>query len=210
MRNIRFGMANMHEHGSAYYDFLRLRKLLFVDTLGWEIPHDDVVEMDQYDNPTAFYSVVLGDDDAVIGGARTMPVTARWGEHGCMLSDAIAGKLRGIPSDIVQEPFDEAHAWECTRLVISDNVSTHDARTRCLSLIVDGLIEIATERGATELVSLSPPPLQRALQRLGHSVTRLGRPYRNAGDGRTYSVLRMEARVARRDGEGQRNYRAAS
>jgi N-acyl-L-homoserine lactone synthetase len=57
MENITFSLATLHRHGSAFYDFLALRKRFFVDTLGWDIPHDDTVEMDQYDNPLAHYSL---------------------------------------------------------------------------------------------------------------------------------------------------------
>ena len=51
MENVTFNLAQLHTHGAAFYDFLRLRKRFFVDQLGWQIPHDDDVEMDQYDNP---------------------------------------------------------------------------------------------------------------------------------------------------------------
>jgi len=53
MENITFDMSTMHMFGSAYFDYLALRKRFFVDTLGWHIPHNDKVAMDQYDNPTA-------------------------------------------------------------------------------------------------------------------------------------------------------------
>jgi N-acyl-L-homoserine lactone synthetase len=39
----------------SIYDFLHLRNLFFVDTLGWHIPHDEEVEMDQNGNPKAWY-----------------------------------------------------------------------------------------------------------------------------------------------------------
>ena len=59
MEQITFNLAQLHLHGTAFFDFLALRKRFFVDELGWDIPHDDSVEMDQYDNPQAYYSVVL-------------------------------------------------------------------------------------------------------------------------------------------------------
>ena len=94
MHNVTFDMSTMHLHGASYYDFLRLRKTFFVDTLEWDIPHNDDVEMDQYDNPLARYSVVIRHGH-VIGGARVMPVHAKWGDHGCMLQDAIHGRIPG-------------------------------------------------------------------------------------------------------------------
>jgi acyl homoserine lactone synthase len=69
MENITFNLSQLHIHGTAFYDFLGLRKRFCVDKLGWDIPHDDDVEMDQCDNPKAYYSLVLR-DGVVIGGAR--------------------------------------------------------------------------------------------------------------------------------------------
>ncbi len=192
MHNVTFDMSTMHLHGAAYYDFLRLRKRFFVDTLEWEIPHNDDVEMDQYDNPEARYSVVIRHGH-VIGGARTMPADAKWGDHTCMLQDAILGRLDGIPTEILHHEIASPGVWECTRLVISNSVQSHKERSRCLALIVDGLVNVARAGGATDMVSISPLPLMRALRRLGHPAHRIGDPYTNSGDGRTYAVLKMPA-----------------
>ena len=97
MENCIFSMADQHQYGSAFYDFLKLRKEFFVDGLGWDIPHNDHVEMDQYDNPEAHYSVVLR-DGKVVGGARAMSTSTHWGEHTYMLGDARKGKLCDIPA----------------------------------------------------------------------------------------------------------------
>ena len=160
MENITFDMSTMHMFGSAYFDYLALRKRFFVDTLGWHIPHNDKVEMDQYDNPTAHYSLVLRDGQ-VVGGARTMATTATWGQHTYMLRDAFAGKLVDIPAEVMPADVANAQMWECTRLVISDDVDTQIDRSECLSLIVGGLIDVAARNGATRLMSLSPISLMR-------------------------------------------------
>lgn len=191
MENVTFSLSTLHRHGSAFYDYLGLRKRFFVDQLGWNIPHDDDVEMDQYDNPRAHYSVVIRDGE-VIGGARAMSTTATWGGHTYMLRDAVAGKLVDIPADIMAVQVASNAVWECTRLVISDNLRTHAERSTCLSLIVGGLIGVAAENGADRLMSLSPLALMRALRQLGYAADRVGEPYRN-DDGRQYAVLSMPA-----------------
>lgn len=191
MENITFNMKSLHLYGTAFYDFLRLRKRFFVDQLGWDIPHDDDVEMDQYDNPLAWYSLVLQDGE-VIGGARAMATTAAWGSHTYMLRDAVQGKLVDIPPEIMGDEVATPRVWECTRLVVSDSVKSHAGRSLCLSLIVDGLIEVAAAQGATRLMSLSPLSLMRALRQLGYAAERVGEPYRN-DDGRQYAVLAMPA-----------------
>lgn len=190
MDNITFNLANLHLHGPAFYDFLRLRKRFFVDTLGWDIPHDDEVEMDQYDNPKAWYSLVLRDGE-VIGGARAMATTTTWGAHSYMLRDAVQGKLDDIPASIMGQDVAQPDVWECTRLVMSDDVNTHVARQTCLKLIVQGLVDVAADAGATRLMSLSPLALMRALRQLGFGAERIGEPYLNEGDGRRYAVLAM-------------------
>jgi acyl homoserine lactone synthase len=109
-----------------------------------------------------------------------------------MLRDAVAGKLVDIPADIMAVEVASNAVWECTRLVISDNLRTHAERSTCLSLIVGGLIGVAAENGADRLMSLSPLALMRALRQLGYAADRVGEPYRN-DDGRQYAVLSMPA-----------------
>ena len=123
MENIRFDFSNFHRHGTAFYDFLALRKQVFVDDLGWDIPHDENVEMDQYDTPIAQYSLVLK-DGKVVGGARGMATTAIWGEHTYMLRDAYSGKLPHIPAHVMSVEIATPNVWECTRLVMSDSLTT--------------------------------------------------------------------------------------
>ena len=190
MDNITFSLSELHQHGTAFFDFLALRKHFFVDTLGWDIPHNDTVEMDQYDNPLAYYSLVLR-EGKVIGGARAMPTTSSWGEYTYMLKDAIDGKLADIPDQVLDSGVATPRVWECTRLVISDDVIGHADRSECLSLIVGGLAKTASENGASEMISLSPVTLMRALRQLGFAASRIGEPYSNPGDGRKYAVLSM-------------------
>lgn len=193
---VTFNMKSLHTHGPAFYDFLRLRKRFFVDQLGWDIPHDDDVEMDQYDNPLAWYSLVLRDGE-VVGGARAMATTAAWGSHTYMLRDAVQGKLIDIPAEIMGNEVANAKIWECTRLVISDDVRNAADRSQCLGMIVQGLIDVASAQGASQLMSLSPLSLRRALRQLGFAAERVGEPYRN-DDGRQYAVLAMPTtRIAR-------------
>ncbi len=190
MENICFNLAQLHLHGTAFYDFLRLRKLFFVDQLGWDIPHDDEVEMDQYDNPTAYYSLILREGQ-VIGGSRVMATTAQWGSHTYMLRDAIAGKLPGIPTNILPKAVAWSNVWEITRVVISDQVTTQADRTKCLSMMLDGATRLAWDQGATELMSLSPMAMERTLRKLGFGAVRIGEAYRNLEDGRRYACLSM-------------------
>lgn len=192
MHNIAFEFLGQHRHGTAFHEYLRLRKTFFVDELGWDIPHNDDVEMDQYDNPCAHYSLVLR-KGKVIGGARSMPTTSTWGKHTYMLRDALHGYLDQIPPEVMPGDIATNEVWEITRLVISDSLATKAERSDCLSLILEGLVGISNRQGGHELISLSPLPLIRVLRQLGFSPSQYGDACLNDTDGRRYAVLRMPA-----------------
>lgn len=188
MRCITFDFLGQHRHGEAFHQFLRLRKRFFVDHLGWDIPHNAEVEMDQYDNPCAHYALVLR-DSRVIAGARVMPTTSAWGHHTYMLRDAFCGRI-AIPSSAVSEEIVTEDVWEITRLVISDEVTAQAERADCLSLLLSGSSELVAMQGGQALISLSPVPMARTLRQLGFPAERIGEPYCET-DGRRYAMLRM-------------------
>ncbi len=190
MHNITFDFLGQHRHGTAFHEYLRLRKICFVDSLGWDIPHNEEVELDQYDNPCAHYSLVL-DRGMVGGGARVMSTTSSWGRHTYMLRDAMRGCIEDIPVDMLPCDIATNEVWECTRLVTSDRVERQSERAECLSMVIGGVADIASRNGGLELVSLTRPPLMRALRQLGYVVSQHGESYLNKADGLRYAVLRM-------------------
>ena len=192
MEKITFNLTELHMHGTAFFEFLALRKQFFVDQLGWDIPHDDDVEMDQYDNPKAYYSLVLK-DGKVVGGMRAIATTAQWGSHTYMLRDAVDGKLIGIPADIIPHAEVTPNVWEATRVVISDQLATQKERSECLGLVLDGVVEQATAQGATEIIALCPPVFARTLRQLGYPAKIIGEPYVNLHDERRYVAMAMPA-----------------
>jgi N-acyl-L-homoserine lactone synthetase len=188
MRYIAFDLLDQHRHGSAFREYLRIRKEFFVDALGWNIPHNAEVEMDQYDNPCAHYVLVL-EEGAVVAGARVMPTTAAWGPHRYMLRDARRGIIQ-IPATAVPEEIVSDRVWECTRLVISGAVTGQADRACCLSQLLHGTAEVVRAQGGDELISLSPAAMERTLRQLGFPAERISEPYREV-DGRLYAMLRM-------------------
>jgi N-acyl-L-homoserine lactone synthetase len=190
MQYVTFGFFGQHRYGAAFHQYLCLRKRYFVDVLGWDIPHDEHVEFDQYDNPCAHYVLVLRDTE-VIGGARMMPTTASWGRFSYMLRDALLGAI-DIPPHVVSEEIVSKETWECTRLVLSADVNTQAERGRCLSLILSGCGDILRQHGGSEVISLSPVPMLRTLRQLGYLAQRVGEPYLET-DGRKYAMIRTPA-----------------
>ncbi len=191
MENITFDLLGQHRHGAAFRDYLALRKRFFVDALHWGIPHDATVEMDQYDNPLAHYSLVIRDGE-VLAGARAIPTTAKWGDHSYMLRDASRGKLSKIPA-LVSGDIQSPKVWECSRLVISETVTSMSERIRVLGLICEGLVEIADTTGGQTLMTLSNLWLLRALSKLGYDAELMCEPYVNDDDGHKYAVMSMSA-----------------
>jgi N-acyl-L-homoserine lactone synthetase len=192
MHNIQFDFSDLHLYGPAFFDYLRLRKRMFVDELKWDIPHNATMEMDQYDTPMAQYSLVMR-DGRIVGGARAMATTSSWGAHTYMLRDAFSGKLPHIPPEIMTVEIASPAVWECTRIVISDELTTSAERAECMEHIIDGIVGITLAQGASEVIGLSSVALMRWLRGLGYPVGRIGQPYRNGEDGRQYAVLHMQA-----------------
>ncbi|MCP3969118.1 MAG: GNAT family N-acetyltransferase [Rhodobacteraceae bacterium] len=190
MHNITFDLSTLHEHGTAFFDYLKLRKRFFVDILKWDIPHNEKYEMDQYDNPTAWYSLVIRDGE-VIGGTRVMPTTSHWGEHTYMLRDARRGNLRSIPQTAMEADIVSPLVWEMTRLVVAPELRTAAERSECLSLMGQGLYDIAAGENVAEYMGISSVALVRVLRQLGFPLERLGEPYYDPADQRRYAVLRM-------------------
>lgn len=187
MHYVTFGFLAQHRHDTAFHQYLRLRKRYFVDVLGWDIPHDDDVELDQYDNPCAYYALVMR-NSTVVGGARMMPTTSSWGRFSYMLRDALRGEIK-IPARAVSEEIVSEDVWECTRFVVSDDLVTQAERVECLSLILWGCTDLLRGHGGSEVVSLSPVPMVRTLRQLGYAARRVGEPYCEE-DGRRYAMIR--------------------
>ena len=108
-----------------------------------------------------------------------------------MLRDAFLGRLN-IPPSVMPEEMTTDSVWECTRLVISDEVSTQAERSFCLSLVLGAAVDLVRQYGGRELISLSPVHMARTLRQLGFPAQTVGEPYRD-GDGRRYAMLRMPA-----------------
>ena len=192
MQSLILNLSTAHRYGPTFYDFLKLRKTHFVDALNWDIPHDDKVEMDQYDTPQAWYSCVTH-NGKLIGGARIMPTSAQWGPHGYMLGDACKGLLPGIPQTALPYEIATPRVWECTRLVVCASVRDIAMRSHCLEMICNGLVEVALQHDAEELITLTRVSLMRTLRGLGFDVVKKGIPYRSPADGNLYAVLSMPA-----------------
>ncbi len=102
--------------------FFQLRKKVFVDGMGWDLPTNDLGEVDQYDRQNAYY-VISERCGVFVGGMRLIPTTnafldAQGKRHTYMIKDSYEGRLQNMPRDLVTvEPPVDKSVWEVTRVV---------------------------------------------------------------------------------------------
>jgi len=123
---VSFG--NLFQNGHLLTDFMRLRKEVFIDSMGWPMPEEMGLEYDQYDHPGSIYCLVHA-DRRVLAGMRLTRTTARNGIYSYMIRDAQNGLLESIPQDLLHEaaPTDP-HIWEASRLVIRHDIPAAERR----------------------------------------------------------------------------------
>ncbi|MEZ5715142.1 MAG: acyl-homoserine-lactone synthase [Paracoccaceae bacterium] len=165
--------ASMHRYGELFVNFMKMRKSVFIDQLGWNLPHTDGMEFDQYDTPLA-RMVVVHEYGEVLAGIRLSPTTARVGLHSYMLRDAQLGLLEGLPRDVLffEAPVDPS-IWEATRVFISDTVGA-SRRPAIQRLLVDTMIKAAVDGGAKSIIGIVPSLYARWLRRLDLAAVPVG------------------------------------
>lgn len=182
--------SNVHEHGTLWYQHLKLRKELFVDSKHWDIPHNSDVEWDQYDTGNTVY-VVTHQDGQAVAASRLNPSNFASPLGTYMIKDATRGLLDGIPADILPRadaPVDK-NTWEATRFTVDPTLSTQE-RTEALTKNAVDLAAVAKELKARKLIALMPPAYIRWLSGIGLPTTRIG-PTQKDGSGDRCCVMEM-------------------
>ena len=161
-------------HEYYKYDVLldqmfRLRKKVFADQLGWDVPVIGDLERDFYDERRPVY--LLWCDDAkqkLYGCLRLMPTTGP-----TLLHDVFR---RTFPQDIdLMAPG----IWEGTRMCVDEHAIKAEfpdidaGRAFCLLLLA--LCECAMAHGIHTMISNYEPQLKRVYKRAGAVVDELGR-----------------------------------
>lgn len=173
-------------------DFLAIRKVEFVDRLGWDLTHTPEAEWDEYDLPNSLY-IVAYEDGKCIGGARLMRTDRKTPQRNgqdlsFMLADFLSGALPVdfAPSAMKSEVIPNPKRWEMTRFVGSPRVT---------KIILSHVNNYLADIGAVSVLTISPRLMPRALKRLGYNVTVLSEPV--TFDGLDYVVLETDVQQAR-------------
>ncbi|MBD8555579.1 N-acyl-L-homoserine lactone (AHL) synthase [Rhizobium sp. CFBP 8762] len=149
--------------------FFRLRKLVFCDKLGWNVPVINSYERDTYDELDPAY--LLWCDDSctkLYGGMRLMPTTGPT-----------------LLYDVFRQTFPEAvdlvepGIWEGTRMCVDEDALARDLPEvepgRAFSLLLLALCECAMAHGIHTMISNYEPHMRRLYKRAGVFVDELGR-----------------------------------
>lgn len=164
MRISTFGLRDLQKYGDLWWRCLQLRRQIFVDQMGWEIPSDDEVEFDEYDRPDTSY-IVCHEGKKIFGSIRIAPMDSRWGAYSSMIGDAAAGLLDGIPRDLVEDFVPAPNMFEATRFfVVGDRLSE---RTRAQKMLFEAAMKEMERRGGDTLLSISPLAMLKLINRAG-------------------------------------------
>jgi acyl homoserine lactone synthase len=156
--------------------YLRLRKSVFMDRLGWPLYELGDCEFEQYDTVHAVY-VIAHDDRSVLGGARLLRTSDTIGSGRCvysyMIRDACRNLLPGLPSDLCYaDPPVAKDMWELTRLVSKGSAKVG-------AEILAETNRFLRAQKARSCLFLAPPAFMRMASRLGYAPVPLGDVRRN-------------------------------
>jgi len=147
------------------------RHKVFIEMLGWELPTQNGLELDQFDRPDTVYVVSQDDDGAINGCARLLPTNRPY-----LLGEVFPQLLNGLPAPSTPD------VWELSRFAAVDfnNQSSSSALSQFSSEITLSLLRhaaaYAAKHGAKRIITVSPLGVERLLRRTGFRSHRAGPP----------------------------------
>lgn len=181
LKNLRFDVVTPDNDPKGLIpEFLSLRKRIFVDNMGWDVPHEEGREAEQYDHKFSTYIIANGSrHSGVVGGARLLntgrpnPIN----EYSYMIRDAYLRRLPGLPHTICSEaPPVRNDIWEMSRLAALGNLELGSKILAAADLWL-------SSQGAEKCLFLGSPAFMRMAKKRGYAVTSLG-PVQKNEDGR--------------------------
>lgn len=175
-RAATLSFANMDQYGGLLVRYLKARRSVFVERMGWNLPQTQGMEFDQYDTPLCRW-VIIHEYGEILAGIRLLPTTARCGVYSYMLRDAQLGILDNIPTDVLffDAPVD-ARMWEASRLFVAEEVPAH-RRSFIQHMLMMEMSRAAVAEGARHVIGIVPAVYSRWLRRLGLYAVPVGRRF---------------------------------
>jgi acyl homoserine lactone synthase len=143
-----------------FSQFGEFRRILFVETLGWDLTLRNDYELDEFDHHRAHY-LTLSADEEIIGGFRAIRCDHPY------LARTKFPKL----AEYQQFP-NEAHHWEISRFGVAPNSSPRSTAATLYSL----MLNFGLQRQAEGLVAFTSLGHELYLRRLGVVTKRYGEP----------------------------------
>ncbi|MFV0514156.1 MAG: acyl-homoserine-lactone synthase [Jhaorihella sp.] len=173
IRASTLSFTNMQDYGNLLVNYLRARRAVFIDRLGWQLPQTDGMEFDQYDTPLCRW-IIVHEYGEIMGGVRLLPTTARVGHYSYMLRDAQKGLLEKIPNDVLffKAPVDD-RVCEASRLFIAETVPAH-RRAAVQTVLMNEMSTTGRAMGASHVIGIVPAVWSRWLRRLGLGAVPVG------------------------------------
>jgi N-acyl-L-homoserine lactone synthetase len=169
-------------------DFYRLRKAVFVDELGWDIPvREGGLEVDQYDDDEAVYGFSFDAECQLTMACRYRPTQDR-----SLLTDVFAHAIApGTP-----DPTGPG-VWEITRgICLESGGARHNQRRRACQMITP--LELARAAGGTRCIAFAEVRLLPLFIQMGWRVTLLGDPIDfGQGTGIAFEVDASDVAIAK-------------
>jgi acyl homoserine lactone synthase len=176
--------------------FHKIRKRVFFDMFGWDVPIINSWEVDGYDALDPVYLLSVDEAGQVIGGLRLLPTLGF-----NMLNDTFPQLLpegKRIESPLI---------WESSRFSIDRDLDTQIGPRRISRAVAElglGMNEFGARLGLTHVVTVYDAILHRHLLRVGCAGRPIGEPQR-VGKSLAYAVLfdvGPEAEAAAREASG--------
>lgn len=146
-------------------DLFRIRKTVFVDDLGWQLPVTNGLEIDRYDDDRAVYGLAFDAAGRVTMGARYRPTD----DH-AMLTDVFPHAV-----DPRFGPVTGPEVWEITRgMCLESGRQPHNLMRRAIQALAP--IEYALAHGVRWLIAFAEVRLVPLAIAMGWRIELLGEP----------------------------------
>lgn len=169
-------------------EFYRLRKAVFIDELGWNIPvQPGGLEIDQYDDDEAVYGFSFDVNRQLTMGCRYRPTEDR-----SLLTDV----FRHAIAPGIEDPTGPG-VWEITRgICLESGGARHNQRRRACQMITP--LELTRAIGGTKCVAFAEVRLLPLFIQMGWRVRLLGDPIEfGQGTGIAFEVDASDLAIAK-------------
>lgn len=174
-----------------YLDYLKLRKLTFIDRAGWQLEAEGPYEEDQYDKPGTRY-ILLIKNTLLAGGMRLVPSKISSCGWSNLLRDSSVGRIKSIKPTIFPKRYNFDGSYECSRLAVNrDHLSKKDV-FQAFKSIGDAARQTACDERISQYMSLSPKSFFHGFHQMGFCVERIGQSYLCRDDGREYCIYSLD------------------